>query len=837
MKVSAAEFGEVLKRSHQRFVRWKEQSLLSDNQLDQITAHYRVWWEDLDPSKDYAHWLSHDTCQDMVGLQEGADCQELAFLAAQVRQHAAADRLTSGVAATCLREVEQQMAALGVAKPEQGPPQRSFVEMLLDPRSLQMLMACGGGLLVLGLVIWLALIGVFDEPKVVASIMGSANIAMLAVGAGMVRRTQHTMAGRGITLLACLVLPLNLWFYNAQGLIRLEDGGHLWIPALVICCLYATAARLLKDATFVYTLVAGVTMTGLLFLADQQVQRLWEVVSPAALMIGVGVACIHAERLFAPGEGPFSRQSFGLAFFRAGHVALMAGLSVLMGGRLVGRFYEEIFESLDLYAIPDVAVVAKAQLVALGLIALASYTYAYSQVVVDRSGRYAYLAISTLVWCEIIALDVFGVQVTEQLLVVMLTSAAITSNATSALATKLASKKALPHQKQPRHTLADGLGVCGEVFLWLAVGLGGWQATRCLLGFEGLLSFTFSPFYALAMSGVGLTAFAAAWQHVAQKRHRLFGSVLHVGILATLLAAFGGLQLLGLESLEARLPVLMLLPLATLAISRGQLETPLGRNLRSAAQVQAVLLTGVAVMAVVGLGPAPAAAFEPYAELLLGVAFAQAAALFGWVARYGKKATLAPALAAVSGCAAVWQWLCFVDFTTYAPLLAISVVGVGCLAVARMAKPATNQDGEPTSTTNLAAVGTGLVHLGGAGGVLLAINRLLAGEAAGMLAALLIGQCLAGVIGAMLSSKGAQRGLFIVAAASLAAALATINALSLLSAMQRMELLITGVGGAMLGCCSPRLASGVRPDQARDYLQPSVRQPTVRHALHSGSAG
>lgn len=40
-----------------------------------------------------------------------------------------------------------------------------------------------------------------------------------------------------MTLLACLLMPLNLWFYDAQGLITLREGGHLWIPAVVCCAL------------------------------------------------------------------------------------------------------------------------------------------------------------------------------------------------------------------------------------------------------------------------------------------------------------------------------------------------------------------------------------------------------------------------------------------------------------------------------------------------------------------------------------------------------------------------------------------------------------------------
>src|SRR5690606_20331190 len=126
-------------------------------------------------------------------------------------------------------------------------------------------------------------------------------------------------------------------------LISIRDGDPLWVPALICCAIYAGIARLLKDAKFVYALVAGVAMTGLLFLADDAVDRFWSVLGPSPFLVLLGAVCIHVERLFHTGEGPFNRSNFGRAFFIAGHVAMGAGLAVLLGGRLVGVFSETIF--------------------------------------------------------------------------------------------------------------------------------------------------------------------------------------------------------------------------------------------------------------------------------------------------------------------------------------------------------------------------------------------------------------------------------------------------------------------------------------------------------------
>ncbi len=223
------------------------------------------------------------------------------------------------------------------------------MEILLDPRSIQWLLVSGGVLLVLGLVIWLAAEGIFQKHGVLAVCMGIANVALLAGGWAVISYTRHEMAGRALTLLACLLMPLNLWFYNAQGLITLSQGGHLWIPALVCCALYAVSARLLRDPMFVYVLVGGITMTGLLILADRDLQRFWEIAAPSTLLVCLGLVCIHAERIFAEGEGPFSRRRFGLAFFWSGHAVLGAGLLLLLGAQVWGNWLYSLSEPIYRY--------------------------------------------------------------------------------------------------------------------------------------------------------------------------------------------------------------------------------------------------------------------------------------------------------------------------------------------------------------------------------------------------------------------------------------------------------------------------------------------------------
>ena len=418
MTASAADLASAIDAAQQQFASWRHENRLTESQLAQIVEHYRLWQANLDPARDYGDLLGSQHVPNDAPDGMTAEIQRLTFLDNEIQRHIAAQRLTPGPAEKCLKETRDQLRELrqrysgnladNSAEADSVRKPWRLMDMLLNPRSLQALMACGGGLLFLGLVVWLWTRGIFDNPLIAASLLGGLNLAALASGGAMMLKTRYKVSGRAIALLACLLLPLNLWFYDAQGLVTLADGGHLWAPAVAICMLYAGMARWLKDPLFVYPCVAGVTMTGLLFLADQQVDRFWEVISPSTLLVVIGVACVHAERLFAPEDGPFSRQKFGAAFFRSGHVVMAAGLLVLLGGRLAGWLYEPLFADRGLFAMPEVMTAVSAKLMALVLAVVATYTYFYSQFV-EGSRRFGYSALLTLLWCEVISLDLFSI--------------------------------------------------------------------------------------------------------------------------------------------------------------------------------------------------------------------------------------------------------------------------------------------------------------------------------------------------------------------------------------------------------------------------------------------
>lgn len=231
---------------------------------------------------------------------------------------------------------QDRRAAVPEPASQSAPDRRKvgWFERLLHPETLQRMMLCGGGLLILGFVVWLWSCGVFDNPRVLAVAVGGVNLALIGLGTVLVRSTRYQLTGQGLALLGSLALPLNLWLYHAQGLIVISAGGHLWVPALICCLIYAAVARSLRNPHFVYALVAGVILTGLLFLADNQVNRFWEILPVTTLLIVVGAASVLSANFF-PEAGDFSRDRFGKACLRAGQLSVASGLTLLAGGQLL----------------------------------------------------------------------------------------------------------------------------------------------------------------------------------------------------------------------------------------------------------------------------------------------------------------------------------------------------------------------------------------------------------------------------------------------------------------------------------------------------------------------
>ena len=98
------------------------------------------------------------------------------------------------------------------------------MEIVLDPRSIQCLLGLGGALMVVGLVILLWANNYFTPP-VMAIVLALSNLMLVGMGLAILRFSRYQMAGKALSLLSCLVMPLNLWYLHSNNLITID--GHL----------------------------------------------------------------------------------------------------------------------------------------------------------------------------------------------------------------------------------------------------------------------------------------------------------------------------------------------------------------------------------------------------------------------------------------------------------------------------------------------------------------------------------------------------------------------------------------------------------------------------------
>ncbi len=752
---------------------------------------------------------ANDYCPECGAPTSGEEVDRLRYLVClchEIKSHERAGRLELSAAHGCLADANGRIAALrrklngrrllSVLPTDDAPasappseagavapsapnqpsppaaPRRNLLEILLDPRSIQWLLASGAAVLVIGLIIWLAASGLFENKVFVAVLLGAGNALLLAGGWAVIRFTRYQLAGRALTLLACLLMPLNLWFYNYQDLITVKDG-HLWLAAVVCCALYAVSARLLRDRAFVYVLVGGVALTGLLMLADVRLLHddlFWQISAPATFLVCLGLACIHAERAFPEGEGPFSRRRFGLAFFWSGHVALGVGLLLILGAQVTGDLFRDLFHSLFAYPLPgglkleqpSGVLEASGRLLALGLIAAATYAYAYSDLVVRRVGVYIHLAVACFLWAELSLLRWMDGP-PEAFLIALALTGLLANFALTAL---------LPPTSTLRRTgPALALGLCG---LPLLIGL--------MMHFEAVAPFAahYTPnwWYVAALALTAVACRVGAFLHRAD-RPWLANTYLFGTAGALLLGAAGLLMTLnpGMEWRQ-QAPILMLIPLAYLVAARlyrgGALETP----------VVWAAHAGTAVLIVSCLG----AAFQgfvlqrdPSLNLLLAAFFAEAA-LFYLLAAVWRDREFAVYACAVAAAASVWQLLVFADVRADEYYVgAFAVLGLLLLVAYRFAA----LEKTPTAGLGRAAfqAGNALLSLAAVAGALLAVSDLAGREqfSFGLLVALqavLAGACLAALL--LVRQPGWRRWYLLAAVAE--------GGLTALVSFQRMRL-------------------------------------------------
>jgi hypothetical protein len=551
--------------------------------------------------------------------------------------------------------------------PAPGPvkPRRDLLEILLRPRNIQWLLGLGGALMVIGLIILLWVNEFFTAPIMAVS-LGIANTALLLSGFWVIRWTRHSLAGKALTLLACLIMPLNLWYYHSNGLITVD--GHLWVAALFISALYAVSARFLRDEVFVYIFAAGVTLTGLLMLADlpPSPQRFWEIAMPATLLVILGVGFIHTERAFPEQEGPFSRARFGRAFFWSGHALLGAGLLLVLGADIAGQWlYEPYFRPLyeRLQAQPS-PIVNELRLLALALVLAGTYAYIYSDVVVRRVGAYFYLATLTLLWAQVLILEQLQLEMGISIWITVLAGTALVVHAVKAVV--------LPETRYARFfplfgvVLSMAAVLVGLMTIVRAISTdlrGVWQAEAPSWHFIGAM--------ALAAVACRLGAFVNRRGSANLVSVSFFGAGA-----AVLVGATAFLAVLGLTSWQQLAPWLMLAPIGYIFAAHHYRGRPEEQPL--------VLVANVATAAM--LASSLASVFEGFhgviqrkpLNLILALFFLEAAVYYALAAGLRRQAPTVY-LCAATACASIWQLLSFAGASSEYHVLTFALVGLGML--------------------------------------------------------------------------------------------------------------------------------------------------------------
>ncbi len=663
-----------------------------------------------------------------------------------------------------------------------APPRRRLMDILLDPRSIQMLLAFGASLMVAGLVI-LLWVNKFFTPPVAAVSLGAVNTVLLGVGWCVLRKTRYQLAGHALTLVACLIMPLNLWYYHANQLITLD--GHLWAAALVISALYAASALVLRDELFVYVFTAAVTMTGLLALADlpPSPQKFWEIALPATLLVVLGTLAIHIERVFPEQEGPFGRRRFGMAFFRSGHVLLAAGLLLILGAQVAGDWlYKPVFGIIyqELKATPS-PIVGELRWLALALVLTGTYAYIYSDLVVRHIGVYVHIAAGTLLWALVLGLQMLHIPIGIDVMISVLAVTSLIANAAQATALR-----------DSRYTQA--FPIFGVLLPLLAVTLGGLVFFRALSPDLKSVWQVAAPSWTY-VGAMLLTALSCRFgAHLYRDKHpRLTVVYFFATAAATLVGATAFLAAIGLDTWREHAPWLMLLPIAYLVAARlyrGRSEETALICVSHAAT--AVMLVSSLASALEGFAPVQ----QQPLNLVLALFCTEAAVFYGLAAIFQQQVWTIHLFAAMA-CGSVWQlltyWAMPIEFYT----LTFALVGLGLLVAYRFTLL------ERFTTTALADAAfqsaNTLLSLSFVSALFLGLSRLATQQIQWSLVGLFAFLVFLSLLAlALVQHAGWRRWYVVTALCQLALTFFGVSVLSVLSGWQKLEIFSVTVGSLLL---------------------------------------
>lgn len=540
---------------------------------------------------------------------------------------------------------------------------RRMFEAMLDPRSIHWMLTIGGGLLILGLIILLINWLNIETPYIIAGSMGIGTLAVMAAGWFLTLKTRFQTAGRALTFLGCVLAPLNLWYYHAQGLVTLEN--HLWIGGAVCSLIYIATVRILKDPLFMYAVEVGVTLTVLLFLSVVNVAV--DATTLSMTLLSLALISLHSERAFKTEATEFSRRKYGMPLFWSSQAQTATGLLILLGSQILFWIKEPLLEIAQYQIAFQGNLLTDRPLLAGTLWLVAVYFYLYSDLVVRRVGLYIYGA----AFCLLMSVISFIGWQFENLEWLIMTLAVMALGA-------IWGQNRLREQNSYLTRISSKLG-----FIFSAVPL--------LIGFLMLLRSTqlnwpepvsLGALYVVAMLVVALCN-GISCHLMRQQSSEGQTTYLFMSAAAVLLATLGLMPLIGLTLWYQQAPLLMLLPIIYVIgcrIWRGRtIERPLYWIAQSATALILLFVAGNALkLDFNAIRPEQGA----LPHLMLGMVFAEAAMFYVMAGLFRSRGNNAY-FAAVAACGAVWQWLGYAGLTGQFHPLIYAALGLSALGIAR----------------------------------------------------------------------------------------------------------------------------------------------------------
>jgi hypothetical protein len=661
---------------------------------------------------------------------------------------------------------------------------------LLDPRSIQWMMMLGGGLMVLGLIVWLISKGVFKDARIVAAALTLGALAVHAAGCYLILRTRFKMAGQAMAFLGCILIPLNLWFYHAHGLMTLE--GQLWIGGVVCCAIYIATVLLLKDPLFMYAVEGGITLTVILILGSQGF------VTDAAwlslIFLGLAMVSIHVERAFPPEGEPFDRRRFGMPLFWSGHAQLAAAIGVLGGSQLLAVVLAQPPHWLGADWAWAGNWLTNNVWLAGGLWLAAAYAYFYSDLVVRRIGIYIYLATACLIAAE---LTIIGSRLPAE---VMVAAPAVTALLLTLFSLRPAQTgERLSQNLVPLALILSAVSVLVGAILHVR---GTSDAVRSI----GWHYETGWPFVAVMLLVTACTRAAAALYQ--NRSAKTADAYLILSAASVMLVAAGILRSIGVIQWAYQAPVLMLVPIGYLIAARlwrgQQPERPLAIAAHVGTGVILVHMLSSTVKEVDRfLIPVEGEPLNLWIAAVFGLAtvfYILAAAL----RRHGINIYAATACA----CAAVWQLAGFYHLPMESYTILYAVLGLVMLAAARMfgiehVKTFHISGSESTSLMGRGSAAfhsaSALLSLAFLSALLQGLSRLATQQSTPAMLITLAIVTVAGLAAAALSPTKSWRRVYVAWSIALACvAFLMLNVLINLTVWQKIEIFCVVLGAALL---------------------------------------